>query len=184
MADFGTVARPYAKALFEVAKAADDLAGWSKALAAAAAVTGDKAAHEYLSRPELGVGERADFVGSLADGLPGGNVLGSQEGRNLLKLLAENDRLDALPEISTQFDRLKAEQENRVKVTLVAASPVDAAMAEQIAGALSKKLGRAVELKLEVDESLIGGAVIRAEDMVIDDSVQTRLKRLAGTLMD
>lgn len=184
MADFGTIARPYAKALFEVAKAADDLDGWSKALVAAAAVTRDRAAHEYLSRPELGVDERADFVGSLADELPDGSVLGSQEGRNLLKLLAENDRLDALPEISTQFDRLKAEQENRVKVTLVAASPVDAATAEQIAGALTRKLGRAVELELEVDESLIGGAVIRAEDMVIDDSVQTRLRRLAGTLMD
>lgn len=184
MADFGTIARPYAKALFDLAKAADELDGWSKALAAAAAVAGERAAHEYLSRPELGVDARAEFVGSLADSLPGGSVLGSQAGRNLLKLLAENDRLDALPEISAQFDRLKAEQENRVKVTLVAAGTVDAATAEQIAGALSKKLGRAVELELEVDESLIGGAVIRAEDMVIDDSVQTRLKRLTSALMD
>ena len=72
----------------------------------------------------------------------------------------------------------------KVKVTIVAASPVDAATAEKISGALSKKLGRTVELELAVDESLIGGAVIRAQDMVIDDSLKTRLKRLASTLTD
>jgi F0F1-type ATP synthase delta subunit len=106
------------------------------------------------------------------------------EGRNLLALLAENDRLGALTEISAQFDQLKAEQENRVAVTLVSASAVDAAQAEKISGALSRRLGRSVDLTLEVDPSLIGGAVIRAKDMVIDDSLQTRLKRLASALAD
>jgi F-type H+-transporting ATPase subunit delta len=184
MADFGAVARPYARAIFDVALAADDLDGWSEALAAAAAVAADPGAHEYLTRPELGVAARSDFVGSIAADLPGGRVLGTDAGRNLLKLLSENDRLDALAEISAQFDQLKAERENRVKVTIVAATAVDSATADKIAGALSKKLGRTVELELAVDESLIGGAVIRAQDMVIDDSLQTRLKRLAGTLTD
>ena len=110
--------------------------------------------------------------------------LGTKEGQNLLKLLAENDRLGALAEISKQFDALKAEQENKVRVKLVAAAPVDAAQAERISGALGKKLGRKVELELEVDDTLIGGAIVRAEDMVIDDSLKTRLERLASALID
>ncbi len=184
MADFGTVARPYARAIFEVASEAGDLEGWSGALAAAAAVACDSAAHDYLTRPELGVAERSEFVGRIAADLPGGAVLNSAAGRNLLKLLAENDRLDALGEISAQFDELKAERENKVRVTLVSASAVDGATTDRIAKALGEKLGRSVELELELDESLIGGAVIRAADMVIDDSLRTRLTRLAGTLTD
>lgn len=182
MADFGTVARPYAKAVFDVASNANDLDGWSQALAAAAAVVADETAHDYLTRPNFAARERSEFIGSIAAELPGAAVLGSAEGRSLLALLAENDRLFALGEISAQFDQLKAEQEHRIRVTLVSASPVDAATAEKIAGALSKKFGRTVELELELDASLIGGAVIRAEDMVIDDSLQTRLARLTSAL--
>ena len=184
MADYGTVARPYARAVFAIARDAGDLEGWSGALRAAAAVAGDETAHAWLTRPELTAEEQSEFVGRVATELPGAALLGSDEGRNLLRLLAENDRLDALGEIADQFDELKAEQEQKVKVTLVAAAPVDDETAQRIAGALGKKLGRTVELELELDESLIGGAVIRAEDMVIDDSLRTRLTRLASSLTD
>ena len=150
----------------------------------AATAAGDKTAREYLGRPELGVAKRSDAVGTLAKALPGGDVFGTKEGENLLRLLAENDRLGALGEISKQFDALKAAHENKVRVRLVSAAPVDAAQAEKISGALGKKLGRKVELELEVDAALIGGAVVRAEDMVIDDSLKTRLERLASVLID
>ena len=184
MADYSTVARPYAKAVFDTAIADNSLVPWSRALAAAAAVMDDRQAHEFLSRPELTVDERSDFVASVAAELPGSDLLASAEGRNLLRLLAENDRLDALVEISTQFDRLKAERQNTVTAKLVTASPVDDEQADKVARALSRKLGRLVDLELEVDESLLGGAVVRAEDMVIDDSVRTRLARLSKTLID
>jgi F-type H+-transporting ATPase subunit delta len=184
MADFGTIARPYARAIFDIALAADSLEVWSSGLAAAGAVAEDKSAREFLSRPELGTAETSEFMGSVLASIGDAAIFGSQEGRNLLKLLAENDRLGALAEISAQFDQLKAEQENRVAVTLVSASAVDAAQAEKISGALSRKLGRSVDLTLEIDASLLGGAIIRAKDMVIDDSLQTRLKRLASTLAD
>jgi F-type H+-transporting ATPase subunit delta len=184
MSDFGTVARPYARAVFDLALAGGQLDAWSRALAAAAAVVGDKAAREFLGRPGLGVAQRSEFVLALAKATQGGEALGTKEGMNLVKLLAENDRLGALAEISTQFDALKAEQENKVKVRLVSAAAVDAAEAEKISRALSKKLGRQVELELDVDASLIGGAVVRAEDMVIDDSLRTRLQRLASALTD
>jgi F-type H+-transporting ATPase subunit delta len=184
MADYGTVARPYAKAIFDTALEANDLEGWSNALAAAAAVATDRAAREYLSRPELSAEKRSEFVTALAVEVPGAAVLGSNEGRNLIRLLSENDRLDALGEIAAQFDALKAERENKVRVTLVSALPVDADQANQVSNTLSKKLGRTVELALEIDESLIGGAVVRAEDRVIDDSLRARLTRLTNTLID
>lgn len=184
MADFGTVARPYARAIFDIALAADSLDLWSRGLAAAGAVAGDRSAREFLSRPELGVAEISEFMASVLASIDEAAVFGTPEGQNLLKLLAENDRLGALAEIAAQFDQLKAEQENRVAVTLVSASAVDAAQAEKISSALSRRLGRSVDLTLELDPSLLGGAVIRAKDMVIDDSLQTRLKRLASALAD
>jgi F-type H+-transporting ATPase subunit delta len=184
MSDFGSIARPYAKAVFDLALEAGNLEAWSGGLDAAAAVNGYKSAREFLGRPGLGVARRSEFVGCIATALPGGEVLGSKEGQNLISLLAENDRFGALGEIAKQFETLKAEQENKVRVRLVAAAPVDADQAGKIAGALSKKLGRQVELELEVDDTLIGGAVVRAEDMVIDDSLRTRLQRLASALTD
>jgi F-type H+-transporting ATPase subunit delta len=184
MADHSTVARPYAKAVFDTAIAQNNLLPWSRALAAAAAVAGDRMARQHLSRPELGVDERSEFVRSLAAELPGSELLETAEARNLLKLLAENDRLDALGEISAQYDRLKAEKQNTVTATLVTARPVDEDQADKVARALSRRLGRLVDLELEVDESLLGGAVVRAEDMVIDDSIRTRLQRLSSTLID
>ena len=91
--------------------------------------------------------------------------------------------MTALPEIAAQFDALKAEAENKVKVTVTSATAVDGALAEQIKKALEQKLGRTVELTLTVDASLIGGAIIQADDRVIDGSVRTRLQRLTETLV-
>ena len=78
---------------------------------------------------------------------------------------------------------LKARAENTVKVTLVTAIDADTGVANKIAKALEKKLGRTVELELEIDDELLGGAVVRAEDMVIDGSVRSRLRQLAEALI-
>lgn len=184
MADLDTVARPYAKALFDLAQAQGRLAEWSAALNTAAAVAGNEDAERHLGQPELRAEQRADFVADLAGALGQGEMFGSGEGRNLLALLAENDRLAALPDIAAQFDRLKVEAENKVRVTLVSAEAVDSQTAAKVTEALERKLGRKVELELEVDARLIGGAIIRAEDKVIDGSVRSRLERLAATMID
>ena len=184
MADLSIVARPYAKAIFDVARESGALEAWSTALAAAASVVVDATASRYLGRPALAAAERARFVGRMCEGVAGAALLSDATGRNLLNLLAENDRLLALPEIAAQFDRFKAQAESKVKATLITASAVDKAQAAQVAQALERKLGRKVELELKVDASLVGGAIIRAEDMVIDGSVRSRLKRLAATLID
>jgi F-type H+-transporting ATPase subunit delta len=183
MADSSTVARPYAKALFDLAKAQQKLAEWSNALGAAAAVVADPNAKRALANPALDEAARATLVGSIAGAIKGGELLTAGEGKNLLQVLAENDRLTALPEIAAQFDTLKAEAENKVNVTVTAATAVDGALAEAIKKALQQKLKRTVELTLAVDPSLIGGAVIQADDMVIDGSVRTRLQRLTEKLV-
>jgi len=183
MADSSTVARPYAKALFDLANGERKLPEWSAALSAASAVLADTNARRALANPAFDVGARATLVGSIAGAIKGGELFTSSAGKNLLQLLAENDRLTALPEIAAQFDALKADAENKVKVTVTAATQVDGAIAEQIKKALQQKLGRAVELTLAVDASLIGGAIIQADDMVIDGSVRTRLQRLTEKLV-
>jgi len=184
MADFGTVARPYAKAIFEIATAENALADWSDALRTAAAVIGDEQASRYLARPAMRAAERAEFLESMLDGTPGAQKFASAAGKNLLGLLCENNRLNVLAEIAAQFDKLKADAENKIKVTLIAATAVDSEQVAKVAAALQRKLGREVELALEVDPRLLGGAVVRAEDMVIDGSVRSRLQRLAGSLID
>jgi F-type H+-transporting ATPase subunit delta len=184
MADLSTVARPYAKALFEIASGERELAAWSAGLAAAAAIVSDARAHEFLARPGSSAGDRAEFVWSLCADVADAAILRTDAGRNLLRLLAENDRLAVLPEISAQFDALKAHAESKIRVTLLAATSVDAALSARIQSALQQRLGRSVELDVAVDETLLGGAIVKAEDRVIDGSVRSRLQRLAETLID
>jgi F-type H+-transporting ATPase subunit delta len=183
MADQSTIARPYAKAVFEVASEVRDLDGWAQALAAAAAVVRDEAVRAYLRRPELDAHERSRFVGHMCEAVPGGALFASGPGENFLKLLSENDRLAVLPEISAQFDALKIEAESKVKAKLITASKIDAAQAAKVVKALERKLGRKVDLELVVDPTLLGGAIVRAEDMMIDGSVRSRLERLAATIV-
>jgi F-type H+-transporting ATPase subunit delta len=183
MADHSTIARPYAKALFDLASAERKLGPWSEALNAAAAVLGEASAKRVLANPALDQAKRADFIRAVCVGLKGADLFETPQGKALLALLAENDRLTVLPEIAAQFDALKAQAENKVKVKFISATAVDASLAEQVKQALGKRLGRDVELTLEVDESLIGGAIVRAEDMVIDGSVRARLEQLAHQLI-
>ena len=183
MADDTTIARPYAKALFDVANADKKLGAWSEALNAAAAVLADASAKRVLANPELDRGKRADFVRAVSVGLKGADLWETAQGKALLALLAENDRLAALPEIAAQFDALKADAENKIKAKLVSATAVDASVAERVKQALQKRMGREVELELQIDPSLIGGAIVQAEDMVIDGSVRTRLEQLARAMI-
>ncbi|HEX6992963.1 MAG TPA: F0F1 ATP synthase subunit delta [Gammaproteobacteria bacterium] len=183
MADYGTIARPYARAAFDIAKEAGALDSWSKALAAAAAVVSNEDVERVLSSPDLTDDARVALIADLGSALPGAELFGDERFRSLLRVLAENDRLAALPEISEQFDGLKADAENKIDVTLVSATSVEPDIAEKISRALERRLGRQVQLKVEIDEKLLGGAIIRAEDMVIDGSVRTRLERLTRTLV-
>lgn len=176
MAELSTLARPYAKAAFEYALAHNDLAGWSRQLGTAAAVAGTETMVKLLSSPELTSEQRAkallDVCGDALD----------DRARNFVCVLAENKRLMLLPEILALFEQLKANQEKSVDVDVVSAFPLEQAVAERLAQALRGKLQRDVSINASVDQSLIGGVLVRAGDVVIDGSVRGRLAKLATAM--
>ena len=176
MADKTTIARPYAKAAFQEAKAANRLGPWSKSLRTAAIVVQDPRVQNLLGNPAVSNAELAKLVIDLA-----GPQL-DEQGRNFVQTLAENRRLAYLPEISTLFDELKDEAEGVIDVTVTSAAPLEKGQREALSAALQRRLKRQVRLHCETDPSLIGGAVLRAGDLVIDGSVRSRLDRIAYEL--
>lgn len=178
MADNAAIARPYAEAVFELARESNQLAEWSGWLHAAGLVVADDSVERLIGSPSADEQALIQMIADVANraapaAAPGDKAI------NLLRLLAENGRLMALGEIAEVFDALKAEVENRVDVTLTAASPVDESQQARIVEALKRRFGRDVSLKFELDESLIGGARLRAGDLVIDGSVKAGLAKLA-----
>jgi F-type H+-transporting ATPase subunit delta len=97
-------------------------------------------------------------------------------------LLIDYGRVSVVPEIAEHFDALKAAVENTVDVTVTSAAKMSAAQEKTVVAALQERLGRDVNLFTEIDENLIGGAVIRAGDVVIDGSLRARLEGLANAL--
>jgi F-type H+-transporting ATPase subunit delta len=185
VADNNTVARPYAQAVFEVARENAALDELSASLAAARELLGDGQVVTFLGQPSLNDDQRLAFLqGLFAEAVGKGSVFagGSQHGTNFLKLLLENGRVAVLPEISAQFEALKAKVENSIDAVITAAAPLSAAQEQAIASSLAARLGRDVRISTEVDENLIGGAVIRAGDVVIDGSLRARLEGLANAL--
>ena len=186
MADSHTLARPYAQALFEMAHAAGTLEQWSNALAVAATVGASPDVGNVIGDPKMSEADQVRFLTELFASAGESYLFGgsSTEGTNFLKLIVENDRVGVLPEIAERFDALKAETENTVDVTVTAASEIDAAQLETIKRALAERLGRRIDISTAIDKDLIGGAVIRAGDFVIDGSVRSRLAKLATALSD
>ncbi len=185
MADKHTLARPYARAAFDIARREDRMGPWSDALNIAGTLLKDGEAAQFLATPKLTNAQRLEFLTGLIEAAGGNNVVldGSDlHGTNFLKLLLENDRVDVLPEIAERFDELKADAENTVDVTVTSAVALSDTQQQQITAALKTRLGREVRLTTETDETLIGGAVIRAGDIVIDGSLRARLQGLATAL--
>ncbi|MGA7538425.1 MAG: F0F1 ATP synthase subunit delta [Steroidobacteraceae bacterium] len=176
MADKSTIARPYAKAAFEAARDRKRLAPWSQALRTAAAVIRDSRVESLLGNPRVTPQELAALVIEIA-----GSEL-DEEGRNFVRTLADNRRLVLLPEISALFDELKSASEGIIEVTVTSAAPLDEAQRRKLAAALERRLGRQVRMHCATDPALIGGAVLRAGDWVLDGSLHGRLERIAYEL--
>jgi F-type H+-transporting ATPase subunit delta len=176
MAELSTLARPYAKAAFEYAVEAKDVQGWSDSLSLAASVAQQPAVEKLLSSPSATAVKQAEAVQNIC-----GDELATAC-QNFISILSENRRLQLLPQISQQFEIMKANLEKAVDVDVVAASKLDAAQQKALSKALSAKLERKVNLQVSLDKSLLGGAVIRAGDTVIDGSIRGRLTKLAESL--
>ncbi|MES0873143.1 F0F1 ATP synthase subunit delta [Sinimarinibacterium thermocellulolyticum] len=176
MADYSTLARPYAKAVFELARDGKTFAPWSQALAALAGLVSDPDVARLIGHPALTRGELAKTLTQALDGKL------SAEAVALVRLLVENGRLKTLPAIAAQFEQLRAEAESRVDVEIVSAVEVPAAQRQQLADAVKKRLEREVAIRWSTDPDLIAGALIRAGDLVIDGSVRGELDRLQTAL--
>jgi len=176
MADRITIARPYARAAFEEARAHERLGPWSEALQVAAEVVRDRRIETLLGNPRVTPEQLAQLVTGIA-GAPLGD-----KGANFVRTLAVNRRLAYLPEISALFDKLKDAAQGVADVTVTSAAPLDASQQRKLAAALKKRLKRTVRLHCEIDPALIGGAVLRSGDLVIDGSLRTRLDRIAYEL--
>jgi len=168
-----TVARPYAQAVFETASEESKLTEWSEMLGLLAAVVADVQMKVVLENPKMDAAAQSDFVLGVC-----GQAL-SETGNNLVKVLAEARRLAIIPEINRLYEQLRAEAEGVIEVGVISAYELAPEQQATISEVMAKRLGRKVEIAHEVDESLIGGVVIRAGDTVIDASVRGRLKALA-----
>lgn len=176
MADNASIARPYAKAVFDLANEAGQQDNWSTALEALAAIAQDDDFLQVVVSPQVKPDELEKMVVDImGDNLPEG-------GHNFVKLLAQNDRLEALPDVQQQYALLLAESRKLVEAEVLTARPLSAEQKTKLTEALQVRLGVTVSISETVDESLIGGAIVKAGDLVIDGSAKGRVEKLAIAL--
>jgi F-type H+-transporting ATPase subunit delta len=181
MAEKSTIARPYAEAVFETAHANGQLKDWSDLLQTVALITAEKDMKVLIGNTSVNKKQLAQLIIDVADS--GKKSVLSDQGNNLIRLLTDNRRLNVVAEIAAQYETLKAEAEKTVKAEIVSAQEVSASQQKLIAQKLKARLGREVSLTCTVDESLLGGAIIKAGDMVIDGSVSSQLNKLSVELV-
>ena len=180
MSELATAARPYARAAFEFAEERAAVAPWSQALAALAAITADDAVARLTRDPRLAAARVADLIndalGDVLKAPPSGHVC------NFVRLLAANRRLVLAAPLAELFEEYRAAAERRVGAEIVSAFALDQAQRDSIRDALSRRMGKDVDVTCRVDASLLAGAVVRAGDWVIDGSLKSRLAELAAEI--
>lgn len=175
MSELTTVARPYAKAAFDFAVEANTIDTWLSMLVFAAEVSENETIKNYLSGG-VSADQATDlFLKVCEDQL-------DSKGQNLIKVMAENERLLVLPQVLVQFSALKAEYEKEIAVDVTSAVELVADQVTTLSAALEKRLARKVKLNCIVDANVVSGLIIKAGDMVIDGSVRGKLSRLATTM--
>lgn len=177
MAELATLARPYANAVFELAKSENRLEEWSTMLGMLAAAAAEPRVHQILESPDLVAEQKAARLVDIC-----GDAL-NDKAKALVRLLARNKRLNVIGELQEQFEVRKAEEERVLEVEVVSAFELDPEQAEKLRAALARKFEREVNVTGRVDGQVLGGAIIRAGDTVIDGSVRGRLDKLGEALL-
>lgn len=177
MADNASIARPYAKAVFSLASEGDAHEAWDAALATLSGIAANEEFALALNNPRINSQSLAQLMTDLAgDGLPEG-------GNNFINLLVQNDRVEALPSIQLQYSELVAQAKKLLNAEITTAMVLTDSQRAEISAALEHRLGLKVKLEETVDASLVGGAVIKAGDLVIDGSATGRVEKLTSSLM-
>ena len=176
MAELATIARPYAEALFKASSNGADLnstVAWVEELAAIAA---DPQLRQLADSPKVTTEQVLDVITGVArSALP-------DAARNFLRVIIENGRLDALPEVAVQFRGIVNRLNGSSDAIVYSAFPVEEAALNDISAALQKRFGRKLNLSVKIDESLIGGVRVVVGDEVLDTSVKARLEQMKAAL--
>lgn len=178
MTSYSQIARPYARAAFEFALEQQALEQWSVMLSVLSELAELPEFSRFISLPEVGSQHMVDLVFEAV-----GKHLDS-EAKNLVRLLAHNNRLQALGSVKECFDKLKEEHQRAINAEVRTFAPLTEAQKQSLKASLTKKLQREVTLSEQIDKSLLGGAVVQAGDLVIDGSVRGKLKKLEVELQD
>ncbi len=176
MAEPSTIARPYAEAVYRLADSQGRLADWSAVLANLSAVAADARVRAVVGDPNVPAAKVAGLFISILSGKLSGDA------ENLVRVLAENGRLEVLAEIRAQYEALKNDREGTVEAEVFSAFDLDPAQVADLVSRLEKKTGRKVKARVSVDQSLIGGVKIVIGDQVIDGSARAQLGALENAL--
>jgi F-type H+-transporting ATPase subunit delta len=175
MSEWTTIARPYAQAAFDYAVESKTVAQWQEMLVFAAEVSKNETVKSLLTGSIA-----AEKLAEIFNGVCGEQL--DLQGQNLVKILAENRRLQAFPEISVMFNQLKADFDKEIDVDITSAVKLNKKQQTDIGKSLEKRLARKVKLNCSVDPELIAGVLIKAGDTVIDGSLRSKLNRLSDAL--
>lgn len=174
MSENATLARPYAKAIFELAQSQNALPAWSEVLSALKTIVAHEDFSVLLGNPKVTDEQLSGLLGDL--------LKSEGAAANLTRLLVENERLSLAAEIAEQYEAMRARAESRVDVEVTAAAEMSQVQVDAFSAALKKRLGLDVSVETAVDKDLIGGAIVRAGDLVIDGSVRSELTRMGQSL--
>lgn len=176
MLEKSTIARPYAQAVFELSQQTGDAEQWSSSLELLNRIVSDEQMYALLSNPKVTEQQLLDIISEIASSQISGQTM------NFVKVLVAAGRLQYIPQIVELFESMRASAQGKVDVEVISAYELDESQKNQIAQSISQRLGKEVNITATVDESLIGGAVIRAGDSVIDASLSGRLQELGNAL--
>ena len=177
MADNASIARPYAKAVFDLAQENGSFEAWTTALGNLTTISNDESFSAMVNDPRVSGSKITDLLVDLSkDTLPEG-------GTNLINLLVQNDRLGALPDIGRQYGDLVAKAKATINAKVRSAMALTEEQKSSLSSALEARLGMKVQLEETVDASLVGGAIIKAGDLVIDGSAKGRIEKLTTALL-
>lgn len=174
MTALNSIAKPYAQAAFDYAQAQQALPVWQTFLQSLAVITSDSQIIDYVANPKVSEQQ----IVSLLLGL----VTAPNGGENFIRLLVQYHRINALPAIATLYERFVAALDQKIEVSVTSAEPLSQHQQKSIIDALQRRFGKTIELQCEIDQHLLGGAVIRADDLVIDGSATGRLQQLKQQL--
>jgi F-type H+-transporting ATPase subunit delta len=179
MAEIATIARPYAEALMKAAKPAD-AAGLAGEISTLGQVAADPGMRNFADNPKIDASQVFDVLTSVAKTEQG--VAPSDAAKNLLRMVIENGRLSALPEIAAQFQALVDAKSGTSQATIESAFPIDASQLAEVKAAMEKRFGRKLEAHVVVHPELIGGVRVVVGDEVLDNSIRARLDQMKAAL--